>query len=231
MVEFNTLKQSILDDPVDDQYAEVTTCESLFECFMLFLYKGAPQGNVGDVIDATDRMDSLFVTRVVFDLIFFIWVGILLFNINIGLIVDTFSALRDRREDRLMKLKNDCFVCGYQRSAFDDLGGTYNFDKHVNHEHNMWNYLFFIAYLNKKDPTEYNGVESYVRNMLHNEDLNWVPVRTSWQIENQEGLQIDEDDEYMMYKKLEKTVRQMGGKVNTLISTVEMLVQQRGKVN
>jgi len=35
----------------------------------------------------------------------------------------------------------------------------------------------------------------------------------------------------MMYKKLEKTVRHMGGKVNTLISTVEMLVQQKGKVN
>ena len=64
-------------------------------------------GNVHDVIDEMNRTDSLFMTRVFFDLVFFIWVGILLFNINIGLIVDTFSALRDRREDRLMKLKND----------------------------------------------------------------------------------------------------------------------------
>merc|ERR1712178_201536 len=35
------------------------TCGTLLECFTLFLYKGAPQGNVHDVIDEMNRTDPL----------------------------------------------------------------------------------------------------------------------------------------------------------------------------
>ena len=121
--------------------------------------------------------------------------------------VDTFSALRDKNEERAIKLRNECFVCGYTRSAFDDLGGSFNFDQHVTDEHNLWSYLFFIAYLRTKDPTEYNGVESYVVNMLDEQDLNWIPSRTSWKIENQEGLKLDDEDDSVVFKRLSDQVR------------------------
>ena len=36
------------------------------------------------------------------------------------------------------------------------------------HEHNMWKYLFFIAYIQNKDETEYTGIESYVWEEIEN---------------------------------------------------------------
>lgn len=53
---------------------------------------------------------------------------------------------------------------GLNRSAFDNKAVT--FEHHVKKEHNMWNYLYFIVLLNKKDPTEFTGAECYVSKAL-----------------------------------------------------------------
>ena len=39
----------------------------------------------------------------------------------------------------------------------------------------MWNYVFFIAFLMDKDPTEYTGIEQFIYEKIQNEDLNWFP--------------------------------------------------------
>ncbi len=33
---------------------------------------------------------------------------------------------------------------------------------HIEKEHSLWSYIFFIIYLNNKDTTDYTGIESYV---------------------------------------------------------------------
>merc|ERR1712196_432308 len=126
----------------------------------MVLYKAMPAGDMGAVIDAMDRTDPAFLGRVWFDLSYFICTGVLLFNILTGLVGDSFCELREAAEKRGQSLRDECFICGYHRSAYDDLGGDYNFDNHIFQEHNLWNYLYFIHYLREKDPTEYNGVES-----------------------------------------------------------------------
>lgn len=62
----------------------IVACETLLECTVLLLYKGVPDGDIGSVIDAVNKDSDLFTPRVVFDLTFFIWVGVLLFNILTG---------------------------------------------------------------------------------------------------------------------------------------------------
>ena len=46
--------------------------------------------------------------------------GIILINIITGLMVDTFSAIRDQEAVRVRTLANDCFVCGLQRHIYED---------------------------------------------------------------------------------------------------------------
>lgn len=41
----------------------------------------------------------------------------------------------------------------------------------------MWNYVYFQAYLEFKDSTEYNGNESYVSEKLKNYDISWIPIK------------------------------------------------------
>ena len=36
------------------------------------------------------------------------------------------------------------------------------FNSHIRINHYMWNYLYYIAYLNWKNAEDYTGIESYI---------------------------------------------------------------------
>ena len=68
--------------------------------------------------------------------------------------------LRDQKKSRDFDTKNKCFICNIDRYVFDRYAE--GFEHHIEQDHNLWNYLFYILYLKSKDPTEFTGVESYV---------------------------------------------------------------------
>ena len=66
-----------------------------------------------------------------------------------------------------------CFICGNERELFDkdSKSGFYNHTTvniinnlliNLQVDHNMWNYVFYIAYLKNKQETEHTGIESYI---------------------------------------------------------------------
>ncbi len=55
---------------------------------------------------------------------------------------------------------NFIYLKGLDRTKFDNK--TRSFDEHINIEHNMWNYLYFLILLKVKDKTELTGPESFV---------------------------------------------------------------------
>ncbi len=40
----------------------------------------------------------------------------------------------------------------------------------------MWNYLFFMGYIEKKNPLDYDGTESYIANNLKKKNTSWFPI-------------------------------------------------------
>lgn len=56
-----------------------------------------------------------------------------------------------------------------------DKDAANGFFHHIEKEHNLWQYVFFIIYLNSKDTTEYTGIESYVAEKLVQDDIAWFP--------------------------------------------------------
>lgn len=62
-------------------------------------------------------------------------------------------------------------MCSIDRFAFEQrLGG---FVDHVTNEHNALHYLFYIDFLLKRNPTEYTGLESFVRSRLDASNYDW----------------------------------------------------------
>eukprot|EP00615_Pteridomonas_danica_P005853 CAMPEP_0114339576 /NCGR_PEP_ID=MMETSP0101-20121206/7817_1 /TAXON_ID=38822 ORGANISM="Pteridomonas danica, Strain PT" /NCGR_SAMPLE_ID=MMETSP0101 /ASSEMBLY_ACC=CAM_ASM_000211 /LENGTH=2941 /DNA_ID=CAMNT_0001472581 /DNA_START=113 /DNA_END=8938 /DNA_ORIENTATION=+ len=184
-------------------------CHSVVACFFLIMYGGVTTGSIAEVMDNTSNSDGdRYIWRMVYDLTFFVWVGIMLFNVLTGLIVDTFGALRDEANEREDTLSNQCYICGFTRSGYDDIGVTNapSFDIHAEEEHNIWNYVYFYRYLTTKDPSDYNGVESYVADMIEQTNLGWLPVRTSLYIQNAGGYVDDEEDD--VSKVVENTIQQ-----------------------
>ena len=176
-----------------DEMDDDLTCERLIDCFLLITYKALPEGDIASVLadvvmGAGADGSGAIMNRVLFDLSFFVWISLLLYNIVTGLMVDTFSALREEDSVRKNRLENECFVCGFTREAYEDVGGGFHFDVHTKDEHSIWNYFFFLVYLKEKDPNEMNGVETYVLLLLEKGDLGWIPARTSWLVEQHKPL-------------------------------------------
>lgn len=149
-------------------------CDSLVMCIVTTLNQGLRNGGgIGDILRAPSSVEPLFVARVVYDLLFFFIVIIIVLNLIFGVIIDTFADLRSEKQQKELILKNTCFICGLNRSAFDNK--TVSFEEHIKHEHNMWHYLYFIVLVKVKDPTEFTGPESYVYAMVKDRNLEWFP--------------------------------------------------------
>jgi hypothetical protein len=57
----------------------------------------------------------------------------------------------------------------------------------------MWQYLYFMHHLRRKEKSEYTGQESYVHAKLAKNDLSFFPVNRSKSLENAKAL-VEEDD-------------------------------------
>ncbi|KAF0686011.1 Aste57867_22165 [Aphanomyces stellatus] len=182
MLIFFFLPQDMRSDTTSVDY-----CHTLMDCVVTFVHRGFKHtfgGSIGFFMTVTldnppnvsDR--SQFWSRIVFDVVFYLFAVIML-NIIFGITIDTFSDLRTEASERDDRKRNQCFVCGLPRDAYDNhyiqLGIPNGFDKHIAEEHNMWNYLYFLVHVNSKELIECSGPEAYVKTLLLKEDLSWFP--------------------------------------------------------
>nr|CAD7437731.1 unnamed protein product [Timema bartmani] len=149
-------------------------CHDMLTCFVFHLYKGVRAGGgIGDEIGPPDG-DDYEAYRIMFDITFFFFVIVILLAIIQGLIIDAFGELRDQLESVKEDMESNCFICGIGKDYFDKV--PHGFDTHVQQEHNLANYMFFLMHLINKPDTEYTGQETYVWNMYQQRCWDFFPV-------------------------------------------------------
>lgn len=140
-------------------------CISIWQCVLTIFSLGPrSSGSVGDLIERqsyniNNRDDFLF--RWTYDLLVFIVINVIFMNITFGIIIDTFKVLRSRNNEILQEKNNLCYICYLTRTEFDK--EQQDFEEHIKKNHNLWNYIFFVYYLNNKFSTEYSGIEAEIR--------------------------------------------------------------------
>lgn len=149
-------------------------CHDMMTCFVFHLYKGVRAGGgIGDEI-GDPVGDDYEVYRIIFDITFFFFVIVILLAIIQGLIIDAFGELRDQLESVKEDMESNCFICGIGKDYFDKV--PHGFDTHVQQEHNLANYMFFLMHLINKPDTEFTGQETYVWNMYQQRCWDFFPV-------------------------------------------------------
>ncbi|XP_063219999.1 inositol 1,4,5-trisphosphate receptor isoform X2 [Bacillus rossius redtenbacheri] len=200
-------------------------CDSLVMCIVTTLNQGLRNGGgIGDILRAPSSKEPLFVARVVYDLLFFFIVIIIVLNLIFGVIIDTFADLRSEKQQKELTLKDNCFICGLNRSEFDNK--TVSFEDHVQCEHNMWHYLYFIVLVKVKDPTEFTGPESYVYAMVNDKILEWFPRLRAMSLSAEEGE--GEQIEYRtLQAQLERTQDLVANLSKQLMELKDQMTEQR----
>ncbi|CAF0775305.1 unnamed protein product [Brachionus calyciflorus] len=191
------------------------SCETLFMCIITTLDMGLRNGGgIGDVLRRPSSDEPLFFFRVIYDLLFFFIVIIITLNLIFGIVIDTFGDLRQEKQEKDYTLKNTCFICGLDRSKFDN--NSISFDDHIKFEHNMWNYLYFMILLKIKDKTEFTGQESYIYDCIQRKNLDWFPRLRAMSLDF--SCRTDEENEIIYLR-------------NKLEFTNNMMLQEKRKNN
>lgn len=178
----------------DSDIVGENNCLSMFQCFVTMLDKGMRNGGgIGDVTVPVHYLDQMekYLFKLVHDMSFQIVINIICLNIIFGIIVNTFAQLRDEKSSNDNDMLNKCYICNFERLIFDK-NAEGGFVRHIEHDHNLWEYIYYIVHLDAKDSSDHNGIESYVVAKLAEDDISWVPRNKALCLEN---IQDDEEED------------------------------------
>jgi len=160
-----------------DLYGETlgTDCSEVYYCLLSTISVSIWGGS--GVAGATSTLavtDSDFLSNYVYTMTFYIFIILIVLNVVLGIILDTFGQLREERNSVEEDMTSKCFVCIIEAEKFqrDALG----FDNHIRNEHNMWHYLYFYVYLKLKPVSEYTASEYYVHKQNKKHKIDYFPV-------------------------------------------------------
>ncbi|KAL4510112.1 hypothetical protein ABPG72_010305 [Tetrahymena utriculariae] len=202
---------------IDGEKGDQNTCTTLFQCYLYTLNQGLLHAaGIGEAIAKPSYEDpSTFVFRYFFDLSFFMIINIMFLNFIFGIIIDTFAQLRDEKQKKEEDKKNVCFICGLSRNEFDKVPG--GFTIHIEKQHQLWYYVYYIYHLKCKDSTEYNGVESYIQDLLNKQQTSWFPLLKALSLSKSED-QNQESQIENKFEKLKSGLRDVTSKVEKISS-------------
>eukprot|EP01119_Soliformovum_irregulare_P009811 TRINITY_DN2364_c0_g1_i1.p1 TRINITY_DN2364_c0_g1~~TRINITY_DN2364_c0_g1_i1.p1 ORF type:complete len:1977 (+),score=784.23 TRINITY_DN2364_c0_g1_i1:409-6339(+) len=153
----------------------IYNCGNLGQCFIYTLNYGyRAGGGMADVMEVPLGKGGHTVGRFFFDFTFFIIITTILTAIISGIIIDAFGDIRDKHTAAEEFRQSKCYICGLDATNFERHGN--GFKTHIEEEHAVWDYLFFILYLKAKDDSEFTSQEAYVHAMIGKRDLSFVPV-------------------------------------------------------
>nr|XP_022345635.1 inositol 1,4,5-trisphosphate receptor type 3-like isoform X6 [Crassostrea virginica] len=160
-------------------------CRTVYQCFVTMIHHGfvdSPYTTFEALMD--DDFDKV-IHVTVFDVTFFILVTTVGLNIIFGIIVDTFSQLRDAKWEIDKDMMNNCFICSRESYDFERHGG--GFERHVRMEHYQWAYLFFFLHLDETRPNDYTALELHVFNQLQFNVYDFFPLNRALSLINEEN--------------------------------------------
>eukprot|EP00451_Oxyrrhis_marina_P030428 CAMPEP_0204370556 /NCGR_PEP_ID=MMETSP0469-20131031/45822_1 /ASSEMBLY_ACC=CAM_ASM_000384 /TAXON_ID=2969 /ORGANISM="Oxyrrhis marina" /LENGTH=992 /DNA_ID=CAMNT_0051360491 /DNA_START=18 /DNA_END=2996 /DNA_ORIENTATION=- len=177
----------------------------------------------GTVIAVTENHPQTLMFRFMFDITFWTIFSVVLLNIIFGIIVDTFSALRTDAQRRADRARGFCFICDLSLNTIEAAmaagrGSTGSgFVIHINEEHSVWDYIYFIFYIKGKDPTQYTGAEHILRSQIDHADVGWLPYTRALCQERLVGDAAEEVAVEDRVASLESMVSDMSKNVETLL--------------
>ncbi|XP_019850014.1 PREDICTED: uncharacterized protein LOC109580894 isoform X2 [Amphimedon queenslandica] len=154
-------------------------CETMVECYVSVIREGLLD-TLGIMIpiqyvNQSEPSFSLYTSRAVFDLTFFIIITILGLNVVVAIIIDRFSELRSERDKINRDQRNCCFICGIDNDTFER--NAEGFTHHVLFDHNMWNYVYFYLHLDSIHKNDHNAIEKYISDNIEEQKTEFFPLR------------------------------------------------------
>ncbi len=181
-------------------FPEKNDCNTMYRCFATLFYQNNKMDNgIGGYLNTKyveTKKKNPFNERFWYDELFNLILKILIVQMVSGIIIDNFAVLREQEMEMISDMKNICTICSLKREEIVKIYNKYgkNYNDHIKSDHKIFNYIFYIIYLYKKDNTEFTGMESYVNDLVFiQKDITWFPNHQLY-IAKPGELQMNESD-------------------------------------
>ena len=182
-------------------FPEENDCNTMYRCFATLFYQNNKMDNgIGGYLESKyipSKKKNPFNQRFWYDELFNLILKVLIVQMVSGIIIDNFAVLREQEMEMIFDMKNICTICSLKREAIIKIYNKYgkNYNDHIKSDHKIFNYIFYIIYLYKKDNTEFTGMESYVNDLVFiQKDITWFPNHQLY-IAKPGELQMNESEE------------------------------------
>jgi hypothetical protein len=145
----------------------------------------------GSLITYNDISYTVVSNRYIMEVSYF-FIMFTIWNIVKGIVLDTFNDIKDSKEFREQDESEICFICGFDQKVFARAIDRDAFPQHIEFDHNVWNYIYYMIFIWQQDKDDDDGLEYYIRNMVEINDLSWFPMNKSirlFESEHTEGEQ------------------------------------------
>ena len=95
-------------------------------------------------------------------------------NVIFGIIIDTFSELRESKSTIEEDMTSHCFICNRKSFQFEHHGN--GFEHHVREEHCMWAYLFFFINLADTPANDMTALQLYTFRKVSEGSTEFFPL-------------------------------------------------------
>ena len=160
-------------------------CKSLLYCFLTMINNGMRwHCGIGKITRSESYILHFwpFVHRFCFDLLFFWLIEVVMLKILYGIILDSFSELRQTHNLIEKDMTNNCFICNLDKDECEK--NNINFQEHCEKVHNVWDYAFYMITLRMNDTTNLNAINLRNKQKILEKSVDWLPDSSLDRIED-----------------------------------------------
>jgi len=175
---------------------EVKPCDTFYSCVSNHFLGAFGGGSIEDsvvngeaafpVMSAIEENSSVQFRSAYLRIFQFFW-GVFLSALFGAQIVNAYGDIRQRESEMRDRLRSGCVLCNTESDRLDSEHGPGSFRRHLDHDHNLAHYVFFLQYLREKAEDTHTGIEAYVAECAANRDASWLPLGTCYSLQSQEA--------------------------------------------
>ena len=120
-----------------------------------------------------ERNRNLYYTRIIYDVSYFLICIIIMIDLVFGIILGTFSDMREKERKHDSDKINNCFICHINRETVEKRKEDFQF--HRDKKHYLWNYVNYMIFLKFSDTHELNASNSFARHNLDTKNICFFP--------------------------------------------------------
>jgi hypothetical protein len=180
-----------IENDIPDNY-----CLCLSFCFMTNFDAGIrARGGAADqmIRISFERHTKLYVIRLIYDVSYFLINIIIMIDLVFGIILGTFSKMREEEREYDNDKINHCFICHITREIIEKR--KENFQFHREKRHNLWNYINYMLFLKFSDVNKLNVTNLFTKMNLDNKNICFLPsYLDNYEEDGQKEKEKDEEE-------------------------------------